>query len=344
MRTRIPILIVAILLAMGTALVAQQHSYTQEDIAAGAKLYESNCGSCHGENGDKIVGIDFSKGTFKTAKTDDDVIRIIRNGVPNTGMPPSPFSEVQANTIVAYVRSLVGKTGNLSVPAIASLTGDLARGKTIFEGKGNCASCHAINGVGGTSGPDLAPAAGRGGRGGGGVPVVPGAAAPAAGAPPAAGPAGAGAGPGRGGRGGAPGGAPGAAGAAGGGRGGQAGAPRGAAGAPPAGGGGGGRGAAVPNPQQLERSIVDPSAEMAPQFRVYQVITKANVTARGTLLNQDTFSVQMRDSSDKLMSFWKSDLKEYGFQPSPMPSYRGVLTPQEVADVVSYLISLRPNQ
>ena len=30
---------------------------------------------------------------------------------------------------------------------------------------------------------------------------------------------------------------------------------------------------------------------MAPQYRVYQVITKANVTARGTLLNQDTFSV-----------------------------------------------------
>jgi hypothetical protein len=83
---------------------------------------------------------------------------------------------------------------------------------------------------------------------------------------------------------------------------------------------------------------------MAPQYRVYQVVTKANVTARGTLLNQDTFSVQMRDSGDKLMSYWKADLKEYGFTPSPMPSYKDALSQQEIADVVSYVISLRANQ
>lgn len=327
MPTRILILMLGALLALGRAILAQQHSYTQAEIDAGSKLYESNCGSCHGENGDKIVGIDFSKGTFKTARTDDDMIRIIRNGVPNTGMPPNPFSETQANTIVAYVRSMLGgRVANTS--AIASLTGDAARGKTIFEGKGNCATCHAVSGVGGTSGPDLAPVpAGRGGRGAAAaVPGVPGA-PPAAAGPPAGG-------GGRGGRGG-----------------GQAGAPRGG-GAPPAGGppaaaagGGGGRGGrGAPSPQQLERSIVDPNAEMAAEYRVYQVITKSNVTAKGTLLNQDTFSVQMRDNSDKLMSYWKQDLKEYGFLPSPMPSYRNVLTPQEIADVVAYLVSVRSNQ
>jgi mono/diheme cytochrome c family protein len=342
MPTRLLVLGLGTILALGTVILAQQHSYTQADIDAGGKLYESNCGSCHGENGDKIVGIDFSKGTFKTARTDDDVIRIIRNGVPNTGMPPNPFSEVQANTIVAYVRSMVGgRAPNAS--AIASLTGDATRGKTIFEGKGNCASCHAISGVGGTSGPDLGPTAiGGRGRGGAaaGIPAVP-AGGAAAGAPPAGAPPAGAAGGGRGGRGGAGGGGRG---------GGQAGAPRGggvpAAGAPApaaAAAGGGGRGAAAPNPQQLERSIVDPNAEMAPQYRVYQVITKSNVTARGTLLNQDTFSVQMRDNNDKLMSFWKQDLKEYGFMPSPMPSYKTVLTPQEIADVVSYLISVRSN-
>jgi len=344
MPTRTIVLVLGAIVALGTGILAQQHSYTQAEIDAGAKLYESNCGSCHGENGDKIVGIDFTKGTFKTARTDDDMIRIIRNGVPNTGMPPNPFSESQANTIVAYVRSMVGgRTANTSLTA--SLTGDAARGKTIFEGKGNCVSCHAINGTGGTSGPDLgAPAGNRGGgRGAGAIPPAPGAVAgtpPAAGAPPAAG------GGGRGGRGGRGGGAPapGAAGAPGAGVRGGGGAP--AAGGPPAaaaGGGGGRGGRGAPNPQQLERSILDPSAEMANEYRIYQITTKANVTARGTLLNQDTFSVQMRDHSDKLMSFWKQDLKEYGFVPSPMPSYRNVLTPQEIADVVSYLVSLRAN-
>ena len=134
MPTRIFALVLGTILALGTAILAQQHSYTQAEIDAGAKLYDSNCGSCHGENGDKIVGIDFSKGTFKTARTDDDLIRIIRNGVPNTGMPPNPFSETQANTIVAYMRSMLGgRIANSS--AIASLTGDPARGKTIFESK-----------------------------------------------------------------------------------------------------------------------------------------------------------------------------------------------------------------
>ena len=329
-RTRIHVVVMGTLLALATAILAQQHSYTQAEIDAGAKLYESSCGGCHGENGDRITGIDFSKATFKTARTDDDLIRIIRNGVPNTGMPGNPFSETQANTIVAFVRSMPGgRLANASV--IGSLTGDPARGKTIVEGKGNCASCHPTNGVGGNSGPDLAgQAGGRGGRGAAGaaaaVPAAPGggAGAPAAGAPPAGGGAGRGA------------------------RGGQAGAPRGgapAAGAPAAaaaaGGGRGGRG--VPTPQQLERSLLDPSAEMAAEYRIYQVVTKANVTARGTLLNQDTFSVQMRDNTDKLMSYWKQDLKDYGFLPSPMPSYRNTLTPQEIADVVSYLVSLRSN-
>lgn len=322
-RTRILVLVLGTLLALGTAILAQQHSYTQAEIDAGAKLYENSCGGCHGENGDRIVGIDFSKATFKTARTDDDLIRIIRNGVPNTGMPGNPFSETQANTIVAFVRSMPGgRLANASV--IGSLTGDPARGKAIVEGKGNCVSCHPTNGVGGNSGPDLAGQAGArgGGRGAEGaaaaVPAVPGG---GAGAPPAAG------GGGRGGRGG------------------QAGAPRGgapAAAAPAAAAAGrGGRGA--PNPQQLERSLLDPSAEMANEYRTYQVVTKANVSARGTLLNQDTFSVQMRDNTDKLMSYWKQDLKEYGFLPSAMPSYRNTLTPQEIADVVSYLVSLRSN-
>src|SRR6187200_240578 len=163
MPTRMIVLVLGTVMALGTGILAQQHSYTQAEIDAGSKLYDSNCGSCHGENGDKIVGIDFTKGTFKTARTDDDLIRIIRNGVPNTGMPPNPFSETQANTIVAYVRSMLGgRLANTS--AIASLTGDPARGKTLFETKGNCVSCHAINGAGGSSGPDLG-AATPGGRG-----------------------------------------------------------------------------------------------------------------------------------------------------------------------------------
>jgi len=57
-------------------------------------------------------------------------------------------------------------------------SGDPARGKAIYEGKGDCASCHRINGVGGRLGPDLSDigvprGAGRGGGGGGGKQATP---------------------------------------------------------------------------------------------------------------------------------------------------------------------------
>jgi putative heme-binding domain-containing protein len=46
--------------------------------------------------------------------------------------------------------------GALGVLLLAQTpAGDPARGKTIYEGKGDCASCHRINGVGGRLGPDL---------------------------------------------------------------------------------------------------------------------------------------------------------------------------------------------
>ena len=61
----------------------------------------------------------------------------------------------------------------------------------------------------------------------------------------------------------------------------------------------------------------------------------------GRLLGHDTFTVQLLDTKEQLRSFMKADLREHGFAPSPMPSFRGTLTPQELADVVSYLASLK---
>jgi hypothetical protein len=74
---------------------------------------------------------------------------------------------------------------------------------------------------------------------------------------------------------------------------------------------------------------------------MFQVTPKSGAVVRGLLLNQDTFSVQLLDEAQNLRSFQKADLKSSGFMPSPMPSYRGRLTAQEVADVVSYLLTLK---
>lgn len=64
----------------------------------------------------------------------------------------------------------------------------------------------------------------------------------------------------------------------------------------------------------------------------------ATVTAK--LLNQDTFAVQFLDFKEKLQSSSGSNIKSMGFK-SPMPSFRDKLTTQELADLISYLTTLK---
>jgi len=91
----------------------------------------------------------------------------------------------------------------------------------------------------------------------------------------------------------------------------------------------------------LERSLLEPDAEVLGNNRFYHVTTKDGATTTGRLLNLDTFTVQMLDSKERLRSFVKSDLRDHGFaDKSPMPSYK-TLSAQELADVVSYLMSLK---
>ena len=52
----------------------------------------------------------------------------------------------------------------------------------------------------------------------------------------------------------------------------------------------------------------------------------------------------MLDWDEQLRSFAKADLREYGFDDTPMPSYRKKLNAQQIADLVSYLVSLQGPQ
>ena len=94
---------------------------------------------------------------------------------------------------------------------------------------------------------------------------------------------------------------------------------------------------------ELHRSILEPDSEIIPANRFFKVVTKDGATIMGRLLNQDSFTVQVLDSKDeKLKSFSKSNLREYAFaDKSPMPSYKDKLSTQELADVISYLGSLK---
>jgi putative heme-binding domain-containing protein len=127
---------------------AAQHE-TAFDIEDGSRAFRNSCQNCHGPDGDEIAGIDLGRGQFKTASTDADLVRIIRNGVPGTAMPRTNMSEEQAARIVAYLRSVAASKRS------ATAVGEPARGQALFEGKGRCGTCHRVDGVGGGLGPEL---------------------------------------------------------------------------------------------------------------------------------------------------------------------------------------------
>ena len=98
----------------------------------------------------------------------------------------------------------------------------------------------------------------------------------------------------------------------------------------------------IRRPDHLQRSILEPEAEVRGDQRTARAVTRDGVITTGRLLNHDNFSAQLLDSKEQLRSFVKADLKEFAvLTSSPMPSYRDRLNTDEVADLVKYLSTLR---
>jgi mono/diheme cytochrome c family protein len=73
-----------------------------------------------------------------------------------------------------------------------------------------------------------------------------------------------------------------------------------------------------------------------------RAVTREGRTIRGRRLNEDTYTVQLIDEEERLVSLTKSDLREYEVGTiSPMPPASKTLSADEIADVVAYLLSLK---
>jgi cytochrome c oxidase cbb3-type subunit III len=96
----------------------------------------------------------------------------------------------------------------------------------------------------------------------------------------------------------------------------------------------------------LRAAVLDPASTLPEDFLEVRAVTGNGQTITGVRLNEDTFSIQVRDLSGGIHSFQKDDLKELQRDSgkSPMPSFRGMLSASEVDDLVAYLVSLRGNQ
>jgi mono/diheme cytochrome c family protein len=145
----------------------------------GKAVYQNWCAGCHGDTGagDGPGAAemlprprDFTRGVYKirtTASgeipTDDDLMRVIADGMPGTAMPAwnAKLSEQERRDLVAYLKSFSSFFAGTQAKALSLGKepggGDqaLADGKATFT-KLECAKCHGLAGRGdGKSAPTL---------------------------------------------------------------------------------------------------------------------------------------------------------------------------------------------
>jgi cytochrome c oxidase cbb3-type subunit 3 len=237
---------------LAPAALHGQPAYAPADVQYGAKIFGEQCTVCHGGNGDAVAGIDLRANRFKRSTSDNDLRGVLTNGVPGTGMPPFKFDQPEMTAVIAYIRNMA------TFDAKDLLIGDAGRGRTVFEGKGECTKCHRVNGRGPRVAPDLSDIG------------------------------------------------------------------------------------ALRTPDAIRRAIVEPESEIRHANRFVRAVTKDGRTIAGRRLNEDTYTVQVIDEQERLVSLVKADLREYGLvRRTTMPSYRDRLTKDELADLLAYLLTLK---
>jgi putative heme-binding domain-containing protein len=92
-------------------------------------------------------------------------------------------------------------------------------------------------------------------------------------------------------------------------------------------------------PASLQLNLLDPAAAILPINRPVRIVTRNEETIIGRRLNEDTYTVQLIDSQERLRSLIKEELVTYEISdlPSKQPTN---LSADEVADVVAYLLTL----
>src|SRR5438094_10418355 len=156
-------IVAALLLLAGAAPAFAQ------DANGGKAVDERKCLLCHGEKGDGKGASaellvpkprDFTKGLYKIRSTanktpsDQDLFRIITDGMPGTSMPSwAVLPDKERWNLVAYVKAFAADKfkeapKKLELPKDVASSGEsIKRGKEMFEAI-ECHKCHGTEGRG----------------------------------------------------------------------------------------------------------------------------------------------------------------------------------------------------
>ena len=119
------------------------------DVLAGKEIFDGQCALCHGAGGSGGTGPDLRRPRLLHAKSDAELLAVIRQGIPGTPMPFAllHLSEPMIWQTAAYVRSL-GQAER------EPIKGNSGHGAALYDAN-RCGECHTVRGKRGVLGPDL---------------------------------------------------------------------------------------------------------------------------------------------------------------------------------------------
>jgi cytochrome c oxidase cbb3-type subunit 3 len=119
----------------------------------GNSLFQQNCAFCHGRDaGGGETGPDLTRSKIVAQDVGGDKIGpIVRNGIPDKGMPKFTLNESDISALAAFIHEAKTKAesqkgGRRGVDPSDLQTGDAAAGKQYFNGAGGCSGCHSPTG------------------------------------------------------------------------------------------------------------------------------------------------------------------------------------------------------
>ena len=111
-------------------------------------------------------------------------------------------------------------------------------------------------------------------------------------------------------------------------------------------------------PASLKERLLDPAANLPAtggggmmgnswtQYAMYRAVEKDGHVVEGIRMSEDSFTIVLKDATGKFHGLWKPDLRSLEREPdkSIMPSFKGTLSPEQLDDLVAYLLTLKGAQ
>ena len=136
------------LAAPAPAAAQEEPEVTEAGLARGEMFCQTHCGRCHGMLGQGGEGPSLARPTLPRAPDHESLVRVIRRGLPGTGMPGTRSNlvpDLEVDLIAAYVAYV----RTLGDDVVAEVAGDAARGRDVLASAGDCYSCRPeLTGVG----------------------------------------------------------------------------------------------------------------------------------------------------------------------------------------------------